>query len=130
LARGLTTGIVLTEWMYISLIEEHFGTTIESVRVLNDDAPTTEESYDWWNTQRSSIWDLPIVEMEPRTIAGLLIPAALISSKYKSPTEAKERLLRRQSVIEPEPDITEQYTQRREGYADRWRELATLYGHE
>lgn len=130
LARGLTTGIVLTEWMYISLIEDHFGTTIDRVRVLNDDAPTTEESYEWWNTQRASIWDLPIVEMEPRTIAGLLIPAALISSKYKNPAEAKERLLRRRSVIEPEAEITQQYTDRRETYANRWRELATLYGHE
>lgn len=130
LARGLTTGIVLTEWMYISLIEEHFGTTIDSVRVLNDDAPTTEESYDWWNTQRASIWGRPIVEMEPRTIAGLLIPAALISSKYKSPEEAKDRLLRRRSVIRPDPDIAEQYTDRREAYADRWRDLVTLYGHQ
>lgn len=129
LARGLTTGIVLTEWMYISIIEEHFGTTIETVRVLNDDAPTTEESYDWWNTQRASIWNLPIVEMEPRTIAGLLIPAALISSKYKSPEEAKDRLLRRRSVTRPDPNIAAEYTDRRAEYANRWRDLATLYGH-
>lgn len=130
LARGLTTGIILTEWMYISLIEEHFGTNIETVRVLNADAPTTEESYDWWNTQRASIWNLPIVEMEPRTIAGLLIPAALISSKYKSPEEAKDRLLRRQSVTRPDPNIAAEYTDQRAEYANRWRDLATLYGHE
>jgi xylulokinase len=95
--------------MYISLIEEHFGTTIDRGHVLSDDASTTEESYDWWNAQFVSTWDHPMVEMEFRTTAGLLIPDRATSSQYKRPMEARERLLRRRSVIKPVATMTEEY---------------------
>lgn len=130
LARGLTTGIVLTEGAYISIIEDHFETTIDLVRVLNDDAPTPDDTYDWWNKYRASVWGRPIVEMEPRTTAGLLIPAALISSVYKKPEEAKDRLLRQQDVVEPNDEITQQYADLRESYFSRWSDIAELYGHQ
>jgi xylulokinase len=130
LARGLTTGIVLAEWTYISIIEDHFDTTIEQVRLLNDDAPTPDDSYAWWNEYRASVWDRSIIEMEPRTIAGLLIPAALISSVYKTPEEAKDRLLRRRDVVKPDRDISDRYAAQRESYFARWRDVANLYGHE
>lgn len=130
LARGLTTGIILAEWTYISLIEEHFDTTIDEVRLLNDDAPTPDDTYEWWNEHRASIWGRSIIEMEPRTIAGLVIPATLISSVYNSPEEAKDRLLRRRDIVEPEREITEHYADTRESYFDQWRDVATLYRHD
>jgi len=127
LARGLTTGIVLAEWTYLSLIEEHFNTGINQIQVLNDDAPATGENYDWWNRHRASIWDRELVEMEPRTIAGLLIPATLISSTYKSSQEAKDRLLRRRTTVGPDPELSEKYDADRESYFGRWQAIADLY---
>ncbi|MDX1746583.1 MAG: hypothetical protein R3324_11650 [Halobacteriales archaeon] len=80
------------------------------------------------------VFDLPItrsiIEMEPRTIAGLLIPAALISSVYKTPEEAKDRLLRRRDVVKPDREISDRYAAQRESYFERWRDVANLYGHE
>lgn len=130
LARGLTTGIILAEWTYVSLIEEHFDTTIDEVRLLNDDAPTPDDTYEWWNEYRASVWDRPIVEMEPRTIAGLLIPATLISSVYNSPEEASERLLRRRDVVEPDRETADRYADQRQSYFSRWSDVAGLYGHD
>jgi sugar (pentulose or hexulose) kinase len=126
IARGLATSIVLTEWVYISLIEEHFDTPIEAVRLINDDAPSLSAEYAWWNDLRASIWDRPVVEMEPRTTAGLLIPATLINSVYPSADEAATNLLREQSVIQPSDPSTD-YERRKETYLNRWRRLATLY---
>jgi len=125
LAGGLTTAIVLSEWTYVSLVEEHFDTTIDRVRVMNDGAPSRDDGYEWWNELRASIWNRPVVEMEPRTTAGLLIPPALITSTYGDVEEAADRLLRRQSVVEPDPD-DEKHT-RKEAFFDRWRRVADLY---
>jgi len=127
LARGLTSSIILAEWMYISLIEDHFKTSIERVRLMNDDAPSLDDSYDWWNTQRASVWNRPVIEMESRAIAGLLIPATLIASVYSTPQEAKEKLLRRRSVVSPESDIVGVYEQRKREYLQKWREIADVY---
>lgn len=127
LARGLTTGIVLAEGTYLSLIEEHFDASIDRVRVMNDDAPAAGEGYDWWNRHRASIWDRQIVEMEPRTIAGLLIPAALISSAYESPQEAEERLLRHRTIVNPDRELSEQYEEDRNAHFERWTAIADLY---
>lgn len=127
LARRLTSGIVLAEETYLSLIEEHFDTSIDRVRGMNDDAPAAEEGCDWWNRQRASIWDRQIVEMEPRTVAGLLIPAALISSIYESPQEAEERLLHRRTVVNPDRELSEQYEEARSVHFERWTAVADLY---
>ena len=127
LARGLTSSIILAEWMYISLIEDHFNTSIERVRLMNDDAPSLNDSYDWWNTQRASVWNRPVLEMESRAIAGLLIPAALIASVYDSPEEANERLLRRRTVVTPDTEIVGMYEQRKRDYLQRWQEIADIY---
>jgi xylulokinase len=113
--------------MYISLIEDHFKTSIERVRLMNDDAPSLDDSYDWWNTQRASVWNRPVIEMESRAIAGLLIPATLIASVYSTPQEAKEKLLRRRSVVSPESDIVGVYEQRKREYLQKWREIADVY---
>lgn len=127
LARGLTSSIILAEWMYISLIEDHFNTSIDTVRIMNDDAPSLDDSYGWWNTQRASVWNRPVIEMESRAIAGLLIPAALIASVYDSPEEAKERLLQRRTVVSPDSDIVGVYEQRKREYLKKWREIADIY---
>lgn len=130
LARGLTTGIILSEATYLSIIEEHFDTSIDRVQVMNDDAPAVGEEYDWWNRHRASIWNRRIVEMEPRTIAGLLIPAALISSIYKNPQEAEERLLRRRAVVDPDPELSEQYERETDLHFERWGTVADLFRSE
>lgn len=127
LARGLTSSIVIAEWMYMSLIEDHFETSIERVRLMNDDAPSINDNYNWWNTQRASVWNRPIIEMESRPIAGLLIPATLIASVYNSPKEAGENLLRRRSATSPDSDIVGVYEQRKRDYLRKWREIANIY---
>jgi xylulokinase len=127
LARGLTSGIVLAEWTYLSLVEDHFGTTIDRVRLINDGAPCRGD-YGWWNELRASVWERPVVELEPRTTAGLLIPPALLTSLYADVDEAAERLLRRRSTVEPSPEIAASYDARKRAYLDRWRRVAELYG--
>jgi xylulokinase len=126
IARGLTTSIVLSEWTYISIIEDHFNTTIDRVRVMNDGAPTINGEYDWWNKRRASIWNRPVVEIEPRITLGPVIPPALITSVYKDSEEATERLLRRRSIVNPDSDFTEDYDQRKETYLQHWRRVADL----
>lgn len=127
LARGLTTGIVLSEWAYLAIIEDHFDTRIENVRVMNDGAPNFR-NYDWWNRLRTSLWERQVTEMEARTTAGLLIPPALITSVYADTDEAKSKLLRARTVVEPDPELGEVYERRRDVYFDRWRQIADLYG--
>jgi xylulokinase len=126
LARGLTTGIVLAEWTYISLVQDHCDTTIDRVRILNDGAPTEGGDYRWWNELRASVWDRPVVEMEPRTALGAVIPATLITGTYSSAEEAMGRLLRRRESFEPDPELASEFASRRETYLDRWRTTAAL----
>lgn len=130
LARGLTTGIVLAERTYISRIEDHFDASIDQVRLMNDGAPSDGEDYAWWNELRAGIWDRPIVEMEPRTTAGLLIPPALITSVYADSEEAVDCLLRQRSERRPDPDLASSYEPRREAYLERWHRVADLHRRE
>lgn len=130
LARGFTTGIVLAEWTYISLVEEHFDTTIDRVRLINEGAPSRDDDYSWWNDLRASVWNRPVVEMEPRTTVGLLIPPALITSVYSDIDEAADRLLQQRSVFESDSEHDSGYDARKETYFDRWQEIAAFYGHE
>lgn len=127
IARGLITGIILTEWTFIALIEDHFGTPIERVQVINDDTPTLDGDYSWWNSLRASIWDRPVVEMEPRTTVGAVIPPALITSVYGDVEEAADKLLRERSVIQPNPDLGTDYSDQKAQYFDRWRRIADFY---
>lgn len=128
LARGLTTAIVLAESTYISLIEDHFQTPIDRVQIMNDGAPTHEEDYKWWNKLRSSVWNRPVVEMEPRTTVGPIIPATLITGMYSGVDEAVESLLRQRSSVTPDHDLAAEYEHRRESYLDQWQALTQLTG--
>lgn len=128
LARGLTTAIILAESTYISLIEDHFETPIDRVQIMNDGAPTHQEDYKWWNTLRSSIWNRPVVEMEPRTTVGPVIPATLITGMYGGVDEAMDSLLRRRSSVTPDPDLAAEYERRKDSYLDRWQSITQLTG--
>ncbi|RQG99168.1 FGGY family carbohydrate kinase [Natrarchaeobius oligotrophus] len=130
IVRGLMTGIVLAEWTYIYRIQEHFETTIDRVQLVNDGAPSLRDDYSWWNELRSQIWNRSISEMQPRMTAGLLIPAALITSEYADSSEAIDCLLRRRSEIEPDREQNESYDERRDEYLDRWHQVAELYDRE
>lgn len=127
MVKGLMTGIVLAEWTYIMRIQNSFDMTINRVRLMNDGAPSLHDDYAWWNQLRAQIWDRPIVEMEPRLTAGLLIPAAAIASVYSDTDEAVDRLLRQRSRIDPESDRDNRYDDRRDEYLNRWHKIATLY---
>ncbi|RQG86739.1 xylulose kinase [Natrarchaeobius halalkaliphilus] len=127
IARGLMTGIVLAEWTYIYRIQEHFDTTIDRIQLMNDGAPSLHDDYNWWNELRGQIWNRSITEMEPRMTAGLLIPAALITSEYADSNEAVNCLLRQRSEIEPASDQIGDYDDRRDRYLDRWYQVADLY---
>lgn len=126
LSRGLALGIVLAEWGYLSLIEDHFDTHIQDIRVMNTGGSNLG-SYEWWNQLRASVWERQVTEMEARTTAGLLIPATLITSLYDTPTEATEALLRQQSTVDPDPELSEQYEQSKDGFFDRWKQVASVY---
>lgn len=128
LARGLTTGVVLAEATYISLIEDHYDTAIDRVQIMNDGAPTHQDDYRWWNTFRASVWDRPITEMEPRTTIGPVIPAALITGVYDGVDQAMEQLLRERSTVEPDPDLAAEYRSQTGSYLDNWREVAQIMG--
>jgi xylulokinase len=126
LARGLTTAIVLAESTYISLIEDHFETSIDRVQIMNNGAPTHQEDYAWWNTLRSSIWDRPVVEMEPRTTVGPLIPATLITGIYNGADEAVDSLLRQRSSVTPDSELAAEYEEKKESYLDQWQTITQL----
>ena len=126
LARGLITAIVLAESTYISMIEDHFGTLIDRVRIMNDNAPTHQYNYDWWNRLRSSVWDRPIVEMEPRTTVGPIIPATLITSIYSGINEATDKLVRQRSSVTPDPDLAAEYKHRGKPYLAQWQAITQL----
>jgi len=128
LARGIATGVALTEHTYIRIIEELFDTVIDRVRLMSDGPPAGEDPFDWWYELRSSVWGRPVVQMEPRTTAGLLIPPALITSLYDDAAEASERLLGTERSIEPDPAIGDLYDDRKAAYFDRWQSVADLYG--
>jgi xylulokinase len=130
LARGLTSGIVLAEWTYLSLVEDHFDAAIDRVRLINDGAPVRGDEYDWWNELRASVWDRPVVEMESRTTVGPLIPPALLTSLYADVDEAADRLLRRRATVAPDAATAAGYDDRKEAYLDRWRRVADLYRRE
>lgn len=130
LARGLTTAIVLAESTYISIIEDHFETPIDHLKIMNDGGPTQQESYNWWNQLRASIWDRTVVEMEPRTTVGPIIPATLITGMYSGVDEAMDNLLRQRASVTPDPDLAAEYGNRKESYLDRWEMIAQLSGSE
>lgn len=126
LARGLVTGIILAEWSYISLIEEHFETNIDVVRVMNEGAPTQEDNYSWWNELRATIWDRPVIEMDTHTTVGPVIPAALIGGVYHSVNDATDSLLQQHSRVTPDPSATVSYESKKQSYLDQWRKIAQL----
>jgi len=125
MVRGLVTCIALAEWTYISRIQDHFDTSIDQIRLMNDGAPSLNDDYSWWNDLRAEVWNRSIVEMEPRLTAGLLVPPALIASVYSGADEAIENLLRRRSEIHPD-DEEDRYEEQREEYLDRWHRVAEL----
>jgi len=127
IARGLATGIVLAEYAYVSLVEDHFDTSIDRVRLMNDGPPNRGDGYDWWNTVRASVWDRPVVEMEPRTTVGPLIPPTLITSIYSDADEAADKLLRERAIVDPDPTTGDIYETRKDRYLDRWQSVADLY---
>ena len=126
LTRGLALGIILTEWGYLSLIEDHFDTRIEDIRVMDTGGPNLER-HEWWNQLRASVWGRQVTVMDARTTAGLLIPATLITSLYDTPAEATDALLRQRSTVEPDPELSEQYEQSKDGFFDRWEQVASVY---
>jgi len=126
IARGLTTSIVLAECAYLALVEEHFDTTIDRVRILNDGAPSVDGTYDWWNTRRASVWNRPVIDMEPQISLGSIIPAALITSVYPDREKVSEHLLQRRSIVHPDPDLENDYSRRKETYMERWRQMVEL----
>lgn len=130
LAKGLTTGIVLAESTYISLIEDHFDTTIEQIQVMNNGGPTHQDDYSWWNKFRASVWDRPITEMEPRTTIGPLVPATLITGLYSGVDQAMKNLLRQRSTVEPEEGLAEKYRHEKESYLENWQEIAEILEYE
>lgn len=127
IARGIATGVALAEHMYIRIVEELFDTDIDQVRLMGDGSPAGEDPFEWWYELRSSIWRRPVVEMEPRTTAGLMIPPALITSVYEDADEASERLLRYRRTVDPDPAIGDHYDDRKRSYFERWRSVADLY---
>lgn len=127
LTRGIATSIALAEGTYISLIEDHFDTDVERVPLMNDDLSGDSVEFGWWNELRSAIWGRPVVQMEPRTTVGMVIPAALLTSVYADIDEASERLLRVENTLEPDPEVTKMYETQRQSYLERWRTLADLY---
>jgi xylulokinase len=126
LARGLALSIILAEWGYISLIEDHFDTHIDNIRVMNTGGLNLE-NHEWWNQLRASVWDRQVTEMDARMTAGLLIPATLITSLYDTPAEATDALLRQQSTIDPDPELADQYEQSKDGFFDRWKQVVSVY---
>lgn len=126
LVRGIMTGIVLAEWAWITRMQEHLDITADKIWLMNHGAPSLHDDYNWWNDLRSQIWNHTIVEMEPRMTSGLLIPAALIASVYSDVDEAKDRLLRRRTRIEPDAERSARYDERRADYLNRWQQVADL----
>ena len=125
LAGGIATGIILAEGGYLSLVEDHFGTEIDDVRVMNTGGSSLD-NYEW-NRMRSSIWNRQVTEMEARTTAGLLIPAALITSVYDDINEATVALLREQARVDPDPEVHSEFEHMEEGFFDQWKRIATFY---
>jgi len=125
-ARGVATGVALAEHTYIRIVEEMFDTSIDTVRMMSEVSAKSEDPFDWWYDLRSSVWQRPVVRMQSRTTAGLLIPPALITTVYDDPTEASQALLGVERTIDPDPDIGERYADQRESYFDRWRSITDL----
>jgi xylulokinase len=126
-ARGVATGVALAEHTYIRIVEELFGTDIDTVRMMSEMSAKSGEPFDWWYDLRSSVWGRPVVQMQSRTAAGLLIPPALITSVYDDADEASECLLGVERTIEPDPAIGDLYADRRRSYFDRWQAVTDLY---
>ena len=127
LARGVATGIALAEYTYLPIIEELFETSIDEVRLMHDDVSSPEDPTGWLSELRASVWQRPVVQMEPRTTAGLLIPPALITGEYDDVEAASDSLLRPRTTFEPDSDISEIYDDQRRAYLGRWNVLADLY---
>jgi xylulokinase len=127
LVRGVATGIALAEYTYISIIENHFDTAIDEVRLIHDDVSSPDDSSRWMSELRASVWQRSVVQMAPRTTAGLLIPPALITSQYEDIEEASDALLRQKGSFDPDADISEIYAGERDTYFQRWEELADIY---
>lgn len=127
LARGVATGIALAEYIHLPIIESLFDTTIDEVRLMYDDVSSPADPSGWMSEFRASVWQRPVIQMEPRTTAGLLIPATLITSEYESIEEASDSLLQPRTTLDPDPDISEAYDEQRRSYFRRWRALSDLH---
>ena len=125
-ARGITTGIALAEHTYIRKIEDLFDTSIDTVRMMSEVTGRTDPPFEWWDDLRSSVWRRPVVKMQSRTTAGLLIPPALITSVYDDASEASDHLLGTERRIEPDPEVANLYGERRQSYFERWETVTDL----
>lgn len=127
LVRGLATGVALSEYVYLPLIRDHFPTGIERIHLVGGGTPNSDDPFSWWNELRASIWDRPVIQMEPRTTVGSVIPAALTAGVYNDVEDASESLLRSKGVIEPDEQLTAAYEDRRDVQFDRWAEVHDVY---
>jgi len=127
LLRGIATGIALAEYSYLPLIAEHFETGINRVSLVGSGVPDGTDPFSWWNELRAAVWDRSVIQMEPRTTAGVLIPAALTASVFDDVEEAAASLLRSRGVIEPDKQVSAVYAEQRRTHFDRWREVRDRY---
>jgi sugar (pentulose or hexulose) kinase len=120
LLRGIVTGIALAEYSYLPLITELFETGIDRMSLVGSGVPGGTDPFSWWNELRAAVWNRSMVQMEPRTTAGSLIPAALTASVFDNVETAASSLLRSRGVIEPDEQVSATYTDQRRTHFDRW----------
>ena len=127
LVRGIMSGIALAEYSYLPLIEDHFQAGINRVSLVGGGVAGNTETFGWWNRLRASIWDRPVVQMEPRTTVGSLIPATLTAGVFDDVESAAESLLESHGTIQPDDRLSAAYAQRRRTHADRWQAVHEHY---
>jgi xylulokinase len=126
--RSLIVGLALHEYSYIPLFEDMFNVRIDKIRLLGGSAASDygNETYQIWNCIRAAVWGRTILQMEPRTTAGVLIPAVLREGLYENIDEASKKLLRVRTIIEPDEEESDRYKPRRENFMKKWRLISKL----
>lgn len=127
LVRGIATSIAFAEYTYLPLIEEHFATSIDQIQLVSSGATDGSDPLGWWNVLRASLWDYEVIRREPRTTAGVLIPAALSASIYDDIEAANDSLLRSMGRVPIDEEVRETYAPRRESFRAEWRRVHSLY---
>ena len=127
LVRGVVSGIALSEYTYLPLLEEHFDHDIDLVHLVSGGKTGTDDPFSWWNTLRASIWDREVLKMEPRTTIGPLITSSLTASVYSDVDEASDRLLRSNGRVPIREDLRDEYAPLKEEFARDWRRVNQLY---